>query len=203
MSIAGVKQTEKENDVFLSIVDKNEFKGQVASVVVVNHTGKQLGRFVDVFEDGTIYFYPNNKCVDGIDFDEDGRIFARSNTTLPKQSKLPIERIEKTDIRKSVVQEKFKTFPIVRVVSPSCCGLKSGCSVPLTITMSFNTSTCPASAVINIKNYFNGSSIANLFTIDITGKYCASSGISSGYALDLDSNNMVKIRGKLPLFYKP
>jgi len=195
MGICGVKAKKSGNDVYLSLVEKRVYDEQVGTVVVVDEQGKQVGELIDIFDDGSIHFVEGNSEKLGLKLDSSGRLkcVVQNNHKVTPSKKL----LTKGKVTKGK-EEKFKTYPIVRVVESTCMGAKAGCQHPLTIALRFDTTQCPPKSRIIMKNYYNGSDISSLFEIDNTGKVFLYESIPNGYGLDLTGSYAIKVRGDLP-----
>ena len=197
MAICGVKQKKNDHDVFLSIVERNIYNGQIGTIIAVDASDKILGELIDVFEDGSIHFVEgNDEKKIGLKVDNDGRLFGNDkNGKKIVLSKMPIEKSTKTIPELTT----FKSFPITHVVESACGGVgKMGCKKPYTVALSYSSSSCPPKTILTLKDYFNGGQLASIIDIGSTGTVTIYGGISSSYGLDVTPSGAIKVRGKLP-----
>ena len=199
MAICGVKQKKNDHDVFLSIVERNIYNGQIGTIIAVDTSDKILGELIDVFEDGSIHFVEgNDEKKIGLKVDNDGRLFGISKDGKKMvSSKQPIEKAIKNN---SLEATMYKTFPITNVVESACMGVnKNGCYKPYTVALSYSSSSCPPMTVLSLKDYFNGSNIVTLIGIGPTGTVTIYHSASLSLGLDVTQSGCIKIRGKLPV----
>lgn len=198
MAICGIKQKKSDHDVFLSIVERNIYNGQIGTIIAVDASDKILGELIDVFEDGSIHFVEGNDSKKiGLKVDGDGRLFGISRDGKKiTASKMPIEK----SIKSTPEVTMFKSFPLTHVVDSACSGAsKTGCKKPYTVALVYSTSSCPPKTVLMLKDYFNGSQVASLIDIGSTGTITIIGGVNSSYGLDITPNGSIKVRGKLPV----
>jgi hypothetical protein len=192
MPVKGVKEIGSGEDVFFSLVESRESKGQVGTLITLNQQNKKVDELMKFFGDGSVFFCPGISKKSGMQTDTKGRLCVRADSAFKIKAQKSECEVEKSTSDKPIIVKEYHSFPIARVYKGNCKKV----TLPARLYLNDAPTACPPNIQIHVAT---ASTSSQLVAISYDGAVYFCTSISTDLGLDLTSEDrMIKYRGEAP-----